>query len=106
MNRTAALLIALSVLARGACAETPWADENDGAAVAAEMAEFFKDAEVRTVGSPGNVKIQERVAEKFKASGFETGEIVFDAPSFIPGKTTITPQGLGEITVHPLHPSI
>jgi hypothetical protein len=98
-----ALLLAL---ARCAGAEQPWAAEADAQANADGMAEFFKDARVRAVGSPGNQAIEAKVAAQFAASGFENGAIRFDAPAFIPGKTLLSAPEFGEITLHPMHPSI
>jgi len=70
------------------------------------MRSFFKGAELRHPGTPGNLAIEQKVAERFARSGFKHGQIKFEAPSFMPGKTSITVNTLGTIPVRPMHPTI
>jgi hypothetical protein len=72
----------------------------------AELSAFFEGARVRTVGSPGNEAIEKRVGAAFKASGFPNGNIVFPAPAFDPGRTTLVLEGLDPIPLLPLHPML
>jgi len=79
-----------------------------------EMQLFFEGADVRYPGSPGNLAIEQKIYRRFSGSDFPHGEITFEAPSFIPGKTTLTVKepatAAGEpplqVKLFPMHPTI
>ncbi len=66
---------------------------------------FLRGAEVRFPGSPGNLAMEKRVDERFAASGFQHGEILFHAPVFKPGAARLTPAGGRPVSMHAMHPS-
>jgi hypothetical protein len=55
---------------------------------------------------PGNLEIEERVAQRFAESGFKHGKIEFRAPSFVPGETSLSVNGGSPVRLRPLHPTI
>ncbi|MCK5558726.1 MAG: hypothetical protein KAJ01_10120, partial [Candidatus Hydrogenedentes bacterium] len=71
-----------------------------------EIKSFFQDAEFRHPGRPGNLAIEKKVAERFAQSGLSHGEIRFETPSFLPGRTRILIDGIQPIRLSPLHPTI
>ncbi len=83
----------------------PWALPGDPGKITADMRAFFADAAVRFPGSPGNLAAEEKVAKRFEASGFAHGEITFEAPTFVPGKTRLTINGMAPISLLPLAPT-
>jgi len=106
--RSIAMAIASCLLPAAAMAHGAWADETQAAAVQQDLAAFFKDAQVRYAGSPGNLAAEEKVAHLFESSGLDHGEIKFRAPCFLPGRTTLTPlaPSAGPLTLKPMHPSV
>lgn len=73
---------------------------------AEEFKTFFADAETRIPGSSGNLLIEEKIADIFRKSGLEHGEIGFTAPVFMPGKTSASLATGETIALHPMHPSL
>jgi hypothetical protein len=71
-----------------------------------EMEAFFAGTGSRAVGTAGNLETEARVAKVFADSGFTHGEINFDAPSFQPGKTMLTIEGMAPLNVRPMHPTL
>lgn len=71
-----------------------------------EIKTFFADGTIRAVGSPGNQIIEEKVYQKFAASGLEHGAIKFQAPAFLPGETRLTVAPLATIRLRVLHPTM
>ena len=69
------------------------------------LRDFFAGAESRYPGSPGNLEIERRVAERFANSGFNHGEIRFRAPILMPGETTLR-VGEASFNVQPMHPTV
>ncbi len=107
MKIARALTIGLGCLLGGAVlAGTPPAPPADGKQLLAEMRSFFAGAEVRHPGTPGNLLTEQRVAERFAKSGFRHGQIRFEAPTFMPGRTRITAGRLPPIRLFPMHPTI
>ena len=84
----------------------PWATPEEAQKLRQDMAAFFHGAEVRHPGAPGNLAIEAKVAARFDESGLEHGQILFTAPSFIPGRTTLTAPGQEPIQLFPLHPTL
>lgn len=78
----------------------------DGAAPLAKTSALLKGAEVRFPGSPGNLALEARIDERFKASGFRCGEIRFDAPVFKPGPARLILDDGKTLALHAMHPSI
>ncbi|HCN06596.1 MAG TPA: hypothetical protein DIT01_01595 [Lentisphaeria bacterium] len=68
--------------------------------------EWLRNAGTRLPGSPANLALAERVAADFAISGLEHGEINFTAPSFLPGKASLTPGDGPAIDIKPMHPSL
>lgn len=99
----ALLLAALLLGAPGALAEDAATDP--AAALMTELRDFLEVSSARMPGMPGNLELEEKVAKRFAGSGFEHGEIKFKAPSFVPGKTTLT-VGDQEFRLLPMHPTI
>ncbi|MDD5678859.1 MAG: ABC transporter permease [Kiritimatiellae bacterium] len=87
-------------------AAQPWATPEDAASALRDLQTFLQDADVRAPGSPGNLAMEEKVARAFAATGLEHGAINFTAPVFIPGKTTITPEGQAPLAIFPMHPTL
>ena len=83
-----------------------WTSEAQAAALMAEMREFFAGNEVRLPGSPGNLAIEEKVAQAFAATGLKNGAIRFTAPAFTAGAAALVHSELGSVAIHPLHPSL
>ncbi len=103
MKKTVLFLAFIAALsAQGAT----WSGPADAERALQGMEEFFGDVGTRHPGSAGNLAIEAKVAERFSQTGLDHGEIVFTAPSFIPGRTTITPSGRSEIELFPMHPSL
>ena len=43
----------------------------------------------RALGQAGNAALEEMVANRFAASGFQTNALTFEAPAFIPGTASL-----------------
>ncbi len=95
-------------LAAAAAAETEarWASPEAEQRLRAELAGLLSGAEMRHPGSPGNLALEERVAEKFAAAGLPHGEMRFAAPVFLPGATSVEVAGAGPLPVAPMHPTL
>ena len=93
-------------IVQSARAEEPGREGRD--ALMQELREFLQVSTARYAGMPGNYELEEKVAARFAESGFENGEIKFRAPSFVPGKTTLTITGryASTYTLQPLHPTL
>ncbi len=70
----------------------------------AELAALLEPAS-RLPGTPANLRLEAKVAERFAASGLPHGEMKFDAPVFVPGETRIV-IGDTAFPVLPMHPSL
>lgn len=84
----------------------PWATSEETQALRRDMVAFFQGAEVHHPGAPGNLALEAKVAARFDESGLEHGQILFTAPSFIPGRTTVTAPGKEPVQLFPLHPTL
>jgi len=60
----------------------------------------------RLPGSPGNLALENWVAQQFSRSGFQTGETPFDAPVFEPGMLTLQCGANGTFTLDAMHPAL
>ena len=103
MNRVVSIIVFLTlfgVVPVGIAVETV------ASGTGAEMAALLESGSARFPGSPANLFLVQRVAERFAASGMEHGEMVFEAPVFRPGKTTLRLPGTGPVRLLPLHPTI
>ncbi|NLB56171.1 MAG: FtsX-like permease family protein, partial [Lentisphaerae bacterium] len=105
-NTMLAALICGSVgaLAFGQPQKTAWTSPAHAESINAQLVDFFEGAETRTPGSPGNLLMEKKIAEIFKASGLENGEIAFAAPAFEPGKAELkleTGESVELMTLHP-----
>lgn len=110
-SRLALLLVCVTAIFSGGVSlasqeGSSWTTEAEAATLVAEIHEFFKGAEVRLPGSPGNLAIEQKVAGTFEESGFEHGEISFRAPCFVPRKTTLSLAGHDPIRLLPMHPTL
>ena len=101
-----ALIIGLLVFAALPAISAPWATPKEEERLFQDMQSFFQGAEKRYPGSAGNLAIEEKVARRFAATGFENGAIRFTAPSFLPGKTTLFMEGMEPANLFPMHPSL
>jgi len=106
MKRLLVNLVLCLALALHGYSALPWADEEDAQAIAGELKAFFKGAEVRMAGSPGNLAAEEKVAQVFASSGLEHGQMQFPTPVFLPGRTRVLLDGQPEIRLYPMHPSL
>ncbi len=106
--RSIGTAIAVCLLPAVTMAHEPWADPSESAAIKQELSDFFKGAQVRYAGSPGNLALEEKVARLFESSGLEHGEIKFRAPCFLPGRTTLTllTPSAETLTLKPMHPGM
>lgn len=68
--------------------------------------ELFGDAVMRTPGSAGNLHTEEIVADIFRKSGLENGDMKFTVPCFIPGATSITTADGKVYEIQPMHPGV
>ena len=59
----------------------------------------------RDMGSPQREALDKFVAERFKATGFESGQITFPTAAFIPGTAEIALPDGSVIPLHPLWPN-
>ena len=71
-----------------------------------DYSEWLRNAGIRLPGSTANLALAERIAADFSASGLKHGEINFTAPSFLPGKASLTPGTGAAIAIMPMHPSL
>lgn len=62
--------------------------------------------EGRLPGSPGNLALEQWVAQQFQKSGFEAGDTKFDAPVFEPGTLTLECGTNGAFTLEAMHPAL
>jgi hypothetical protein len=60
----------------------------------------------RSPGSPGNLALEQMVADRFAANDFEHGEMRFAAPVFKPGVLTLDAGTNGVFTSAAMHPSL
>jgi|GEM_PF-712319 len=74
-------------------------------AMLAEMRDIF-GAGPRAPGMPANKALEEKVARRFRDSGFATGEVRFHAPVFLPGKTSIQLAGGASVALQAMHPTL
>ena len=81
--------------------DLPGADMN-----AVGIGRFFEGAEVRLPGSPGNIETDRRVAERFRQSGFEHGEIRFAAALPQCGQASLTTADGTAVQLLAMHPSL
>ncbi len=95
-------------LAAAAAADTAarWASPEAEQRFRAELAGLLEGAEMRHPGAPGNLALEERVADKFAAAGLPHGEMRFAAPVFLPGATSLEVAGAGPQPVAPMHPAL
>jgi hypothetical protein len=100
-----AALIAVPLTAQAA-ESTPWATEEQAAALMADMRAFFEGSEVRLPGSEGNLAMEAKVDRIFAESGLEHGEIRFRAPTFLPGRTMLSVEGQEPVRLLPMHPTL
>ena len=66
----------------------------------------FADCRVRYPGSPGNLVLEEKVARRFAASGFQHGAIRFTTPVLRSGKTVLNFADHVAVPVVPMHPTV
>jgi hypothetical protein len=57
-------------------------------------------------GTVGNLALENKVADLFSKSGYENGEMKFDAPIFKPGKLALDCGESGNFMLDALHPSL
>lgn len=72
---------------------------------AMNLDDLLGDLGARYPGSPANLALEERVAKRFAASGFEHGEIRFRAPTLEPGEATMT-VGDAAFELDIMHPTV
>ena len=70
-----------------------------------EQAEALAGTASRIPGSPANLALAEKVAERFAASGFEHGEIRFPATVFVPGPARLSLADGTSWPIRPMHPA-
>lgn len=104
-SRIGCALLALWGGAAGIGEPAPWADEAAGDAARA-VAESLFERGSRIPGSPANLALEARVAERFAQSGFAHGALSFAAPAFHPGEASLGLPGGRTVPLHPLHPSV
>ena len=66
----------------------------------------FADCRVRIPGAPGNLALEEKLAQRFAASGFENGAIRFTSPVLQTGKTVLHFPDNAALPVLPMHPTV
>ncbi len=88
-----------------ASADSAWSDAAGHARLEARLREWFADIPDRYPGSPGNLAMQARVAERFAASGFEHGVVTYQAPCFQPGETHLRLPDGDTLRLLPMHPA-
>ncbi|MDD4097864.1 MAG: hypothetical protein PHC30_03750 [Lentisphaeria bacterium] len=93
---------ALLPLLPASATAAPAADFN----VAAEWEALFGGVTSRLPGTPGNLEVEKRVAARFRDSGLEHGDMTFTAPTFVPGKATITLADGRRFPIRPLAPTL
>ncbi|MDA1139642.1 MAG: ABC transporter permease [Planctomycetota bacterium] len=71
-----------------------------------ELREFLNVSTARYPGMPGNLELEEKVAQRFADSGYQNGAIRFTAPSFVPGKTSLNLGNAESVELHPMHPTL
>ena len=76
----------------------------DGFLASAEA--LLSGIESRYPGSPGNLELEGRVAARFAASGFAHGAVTFEAPTFIPGATSLVLGDDRRVALAPMHPTL
>lgn len=67
---------------------------------------MFGDAPSRMPGSPGNLAVEAAIAREFAASGLRHGEMTFETPCFLPGKTTVSLSDGRSVSLLPMHPGL
>jgi hypothetical protein len=60
----------------------------------------------RTPGSPANLALETKVADRFAASGFEHGAIRFPATIFVPGPASLALADGTRWPIRPMHPTM
>ena len=105
MSKILLLILSLGLIVPGLQLAAEDGDADTGALMA-ELRQFLQVSSARLPGMPGNLELEQKVAERFAASGFEHGEILFNTPSFVPGRTRLVYKDGREILLLPLHPSI
>jgi len=104
----AGLLLFLGVLGASASDGQEDAPPWDAGSVESTMAALQQIERFgpRSPGSPGNLALEQMVADRFSASDFESGEILFSAPVFKPGALALD-TGDGDVfAAEALHPSL
>ena len=69
------------------------------------LSDLLGELGARYPGSPANLALEEVVAKRFAASGFEHGEIRFRAPTLQPGTTTVV-AGEQTFSLETMHPAV
>lgn len=67
---------------------------------------MFADCRVRIPGAPGNLALEEKLAQRFAASGFENGAIRFTTPVLQTGKTVLHFPDNATLPVLSMHPTV
>lgn len=70
------------------------------------ITKLFEGAERRLPGSPGNLIIEQRVADIFAATGFEHGDLKFTAPCFEAGAASFSWAGGAAVPMQAMHPTL
>ena len=104
-NKITALLILLGAMPVFGAVK-PWADQAETDALAQELQAFFKGAEVRYPGSPGNLAMEEKVNKLFAGSGLPHGAIKFTTACFVPGETTLVISNQAPVRIYAMHPTM
>lgn len=60
----------------------------------------------RAPGSVGNLALEDEVVNRFRESGFQTGEITFHAPVFEPGVLHLDGAGKSRFRLDAMHPTL
>ncbi len=86
--------------------KTPrWTDPDAIHALRESLNAFFQGFENRSVGSPGNAALEEKIARLFAETGFPHGAVRFPAMRFIPGPAALTLPNGRRLTLHAMHPT-
>ena len=101
LNLAVVLTLTVSAVAHG---QERWSSPEADKEYMAELRAFVGSG-ARFPGSPGNLRLEEKVAQAFAATAFEHGEIKFRTPVFRPGASSLTLGG-ERYTIQPMHPTL
>ena len=71
-----------------------------------DVEELVRVAPTRNMGSPYRQVIDDYVARRFQETGFETGEIVFQTPAYVPGRAELRLAGGEVFALHTMAPNL